>query len=121
MGEKADNKFLFNFLFNKVIGIWLGFVVKMGYFSINIDGRRAVVRGFYRYFTKWALQMMKSIDFLFCLCYIYLVGIFMESINFTLCTPYERNRVYNLWYKIYFEEMGRNKNYAKTFTDSMEY
>lgn len=45
----------------------------------------------------------------------------MESIDFTLCTPYERKRVYNLWYKIYFEEMGRNKNYAKTFTDSMKY
>lgn len=49
MGEKADNKVLLNkFLFNKVIGIWLRFVVKMGYFSINIDGRRAVVRGFYK-------------------------------------------------------------------------
>ncbi len=48
----------------------------------------------------------------------------MESINFTLCTPYERNRVYNLWYKIYFEEMGRNKNYAnhdlKQISDDME-
>lgn len=49
----------------------------------------------------------------------------MGSIKFHLCDKSDREEIYQLWYKIYFEEMGRNQLYAnhelKQISDDIEH
>lgn len=48
----------------------------------------------------------------------------IDSIRFSIIEGTERDKIYNLWYRVYYQEMGRNKDIADhdnlSITDNIE-